>query len=243
MAPFKIKRILTILILLIAGCSDKDELTLPVRVYFKIGISTDESLKAEYFDFTECLIGIQKIRFDGKREVGKDFFFETDPKINLQTISFTQEPTTICAFDIPQGVYNYMKWDLSMKCIEAEGLIDENTEDHPCKGIIFTGNYKSLDGSVIPFIFAVDEPEEFYVLSGDPDGNSNIVLSVDKEYEATVFFDPERAFSAISRQSFENAEISGDALHPKIIISSSKNKYLYEILIYRIFVSASVLVK
>jgi hypothetical protein len=68
-------------------------------------------------------------------------------------------------------------------------------------------------------------------------------LSVNKEYEATVLFAPEKAFSSISRESFEEAEISGDSGNPKIIISSSKNKGLYMILSYRIFQSAEVVVK
>jgi hypothetical protein len=239
----KIKLTIIILILSINGCSDKDDFTLPVKVYFKIGISPVKPLDSEYLSFTECQIGIQRILFEGKREAGTDIFFETDPKMNLQTLSFTQEPMTISVFDIPQGVYNYMRWDISMKCIETEGLIDDRDESYPCIGIIISGNYKALDGSLIPFIFAIDEPEQFSVMSSDPDGNSSIVLSVSKEYEATVFFAPGRAFSAISRESFEEAEISGDSEHPKIIISSSKNKYLYEILLYRIFLSASVIVK
>jgi hypothetical protein len=136
-----------------------------------------------------------------------------------------------------------MKWDISMKCIETEGLIGDRDESYPCIGIVISGNYKSSDGSVIPFIFAIDEPEQFSVISSDPDGNSRIVLSVKKEYEATVYFAPERAFSAISRESFEEAEISGYGEHPNIIISSSSNQDMYEILLYRIFLSASVIVK
>jgi hypothetical protein len=240
MTHYKIKLVIITLILFIAGCTEKDELTLPVKVYFKIGISPDNSLNTEYLDFTKCQIGIQSIQFEGKREAGTDIFFETDPNMNLQTLSFTQQPLIISIFNIPQGIYNYMKWDISMKCIDTEGLIDDH---YPCIGIVISGDYTSLDGSKIPFIFAIDEPELFSVRSYDPNDNSTIVLSVNKEYEATVLFAPEKAFSSISRESFEEAEISGDSGNPKIIISSSKNKGLYMILSYRIFQSAEVVVK
>jgi hypothetical protein len=239
----KIRPVILILMLGLTGCSKKDELTLPVRVYFKIGISQSNSLSNEYLNFSECQIGIRRIRFEGKREAGGDVFFETDPAMNLQTLSFTEQPAIISIFDIPQGIYNIMKWDISLKCIDTEGLIDDRDESYPCIGIIITGNYKSLDGAVIPFIFAIDRPELFSVMSFDPSGNSSIVLSVDKEYEAVVYFAPEKAFSAISRESFEEAEISGDLMQPKIIISSSMNVDLYQILLYRIFLSASVVVK
>jgi hypothetical protein len=239
----KLKVAIVILLLTFTGCSEKNDLTLPVRVSFKIGISHEELLSAQYLDFSECQIGIQRIRFEGKREAGGDVFFETDPAMNLQALSFTEQPATISVFDIPQGIYNIMRWDISMKCIDTEGLIDDRDESYPCIGIIITGNYKSLDGSVIPFIFAIDRPELFSVMSFDPDGNSSIVLSVNKEYEAIVYFAPEKAFSAISRTSFEEAEISDNIMQPMIIISSSMNVDLYQILLYRIFLSASVVVK
>jgi len=238
----KIKLVILALIIFTTGCIRKDDLTLPVKVHFKIGISSDNFLNIEYLAFTECQIGIQGIQFEGKREAGTDIFFETDSKMDLQTISFLQ-PVSISTFDVPQGIYTYMKWDIIMKCIDTEGLIGDRNEYDPCIGIIISGIYKSLEGSEIPFIFAIDEPELFSVRSYDPDNNSKIVLSVRKEYEATVLFDPGKAFSTITRESLENAEPSGDGENLVIIISSSKNQDLYEILLYRIFQSAKVVVK
>jgi hypothetical protein len=107
MTLYKIKVASVILILFMAGCREKDDLTLPVKVYFKIGISPENSLNTEYLHFTDCKIGIQRIQFEGKREAGTDIFFETDPNMNLQTLSFAQQPLTISVFNIPQGIYNY----------------------------------------------------------------------------------------------------------------------------------------
>jgi len=242
MKLYKLQLVGLALILFMTGCKDKDELTLPVRVHFKIGISQDALLKSEYLDFAECQIGIKSIRFEGKREAGTDIFFETDSKVNFQTLSFLQ-PIVISVFDIPQGIYNYMKWDINMKCIRTDGLIDDHFEYTPCIGIVISGSYESLDGTVIPLVFAIDQPEQFNIRANDPYGDSKIVLYVNKEYEATVLFAPDYAFHAISRESLEEAEISGDIGHRKIIISSSQNENLYEILLYRIFQSARVVVK
>jgi|WetSurSiteA1Bulk_404760.scaffolds.fasta_scaffold00804_9 hypothetical protein len=242
MALSKINLVIIILILFISGCTEKDELTLPVGISLKIAISIDNSLNTEYLDFTNCQIGIQSVRFEGQREAGGDVFFESDFKQNFQTISFLQ-PIVISDFDIPQGVYNYMKWDISMKCLDTDGLIDPRDESHPCIGIVFSGEYETLDGSVIPFILAIDEPEKFTVIACDPDDNPTIVLSVNKRYEATVLFAPEKAFSSISRESFEEAEISVVNYNPKIVISSTENEDLYMILLYRIFQFAKVVIK
>lgn len=243
MALNKLKLVVIILVLATAGCIKKDDFTLPVKVSFKIGISPDESFYLDYIDFTGCRIGIQKIGFKGNRELGGNVHFETDPAMNLQTLSCNEQPATISTFDIPQGVYYFMQWDITVKCIDTGGLIDDRDESYPCIGILLIGNYMSLSGSVIPFIFAIDKPEMFRVQSYDPTGEPVIVLSVDKEYEAVVYFAPEKAFTAINRQSLEEAEISGDISNPKIIISSSMNVELYQIMLSGIFLSSSVVMK
>jgi hypothetical protein len=242
MTLFKRKLLSLILVLFIAGCIDKDELTLPVKVYFKVGISSDISLKTKYLNLFECRVGIQSIQFEGKREAGGDIFFETVSTLNMQTLSFLQ-PIIISDFDIPQGIYNSMKWDISMKCIDTEGLIDDNDEESSCIVILISGDYTYMDGSVIPFIFAISEPVQFSVLAYNLYGDSEIALSVNKEYEATVLITPENAFNSIPRQSFEKAGISGEIGYTKIIISSSNNEDLYEFILNRIFQSAKVIVK
>jgi hypothetical protein len=252
MGFYKMKLMSIALIMFIAGCREKDELTLPVSVHLMIGISQDNSLNTEYLGFTECEIGINRIWFEGLREAGPAVYFQTDPKINLPTITFFQ-PVIVSSYDIPQGVYNYMKWDITMYCIENERIFNIETRGwdwndfeenyYCCKAIDIYGSYKSLDGSVIPFIFGIDATEMLSVKAFDPDGNSTIVLSVNKEYDATLLFNPQEAFSSISRESFEKAEISDENGQPVIIISNNTNKGLYEILLYRLFQYARVIVK
>jgi hypothetical protein len=236
-----------ILILSIAGCTKKDDLTLPVKVYFKIGIPPENINSDTYLRFTEGHIGVQRIRFEGKREAGDDVFFETDPKMNLQTLAFsTGENPLISDFDIPQGIFNYMKWDINLKRIATEGLFDDDDTDSLSIGLVIQGTYIYNDGSSITVIVAIDDTEQFSVRydDPDPDPNSGIVLSVDKDYyEAILLLAPVYAFSSISRESLEGADISGDSGHQVIMISRNKNKYLYDNLSYRIEQSASIIFK
>jgi len=229
--------------LFLNGCENKDDLTLPVKVSFKFGISDNQYETSEYLEFTGCRIGVQRIGFEGNREAGGDIHFVTDPSLNLQTLTFNELPVTVSTFDIPQGIYYYMKWDISLKCVDTNGLNDGRDESYPCVGIIFTGNYRTIGGTVVPFALEIDKPEIFRIMSYDTAGDQTIILSVDKEYEAVVWFTPDFAFSAISRQTLEEAEISNDNNNPVIIISSMVNDELYQILLYRIFLSASVTVK
>ncbi len=245
----KIKLVIILLILFLNGCTEKDDLTFPVKVDFKIGISNNPS-KDEYLTFTGGEIGVRRIQFDGKREAGGDVFFETDPKINFSQLTFnaSSQPVTISDFDIPQGIFNYMKWDISLKKIFIDELNDDNGDDDdeddtPNIGLAISGTYSYLNGISIPFILAIDIAEQFSVKSFDPDGNSTIVLSVDKDYDAVLSLDPEYAFHSISRESLEEADTSDDSGTEVIVISSEENEDLYEVLLYRIAQSAKVIVK
>jgi hypothetical protein len=242
-----------ILILFISGCAiQKDELTLPVSVHLKVGISQDNSLDTEYLNITECQIGIESFWFEGRREAGTAIYFQTDPKLNLPIITCF-EPVIISHFDIPQGVYNYMKWCIYLKSIENKIISDIETagwgpfdwmdKSYSMNGIIISGYYESMDGSEIPFMLGISAAEFLSVEAFYPDGKSTFVLSVNNEYEATLLFSPEDIFRSISRESFEEAEISDTNGDPIILITSVTNKELYEILLYRFLQYARVIVQ
>jgi hypothetical protein len=240
MTLYKIKLASITLILFIAGCTEKDDLTLPVKVNFKIGISPEYEYSDTYLSFAEGQIGIQRIQFEGKREAGEDVFFETDPQMNLQTLAFsTGINPVISDFDIPQGIYNYMKWDINLKRI-----VIDNYTDSLSIGLVISGIYEYSDLSSIPVVVYVDDTEQFSVRSDDSGGNSQIVLSVNKDYEAILVLAPGYTFSSISRESLEKAaDISRDRGHSAIMISSSENEDLYENLLYRIEQSAKIIFK
>jgi len=244
----KIKLLLITLILLLAGCQ-KDDLTLPVRVSLKISIFSDYRMD---FNFTEGQISIKRIEFEGIREAGGNVFFETEPDINFPALEFGQQPEIISDFDIPQGIYNHMRWDIYLKKIVTDELIDDNVTDSLNTGLVIKGHYDTwayddwdfelirLDS--IPFIFAMDDTEQFGVRSCDVYNNSTIVFSESKDYEAILWLNLSYAFGSISSVSFMEAEISGDSEHPVVIISSSKNKDLYMIILDRIFRNAKVII-
>ncbi len=264
------KIIFTILILFIGACSEKDELTLPVRVNYRIGIEQPGSVEiklvefmpdnmySESFDFTEGEIGIQKIQFEGQRETGGDVFFETDPRINYQ-VKFApnkyiaEQQALISSFDLPQGIYNNMKWNIYLNSIVTDDYVEANDADLQNVGLVIHGCFRKawyyvwdfgiLDSVyVIPFLFIVDDTEQFSIMSYHNSSNSSIVLSENTAYNAVFSLNLPYAFETISGESFEAADISGDDLNKKVIISSNTNKNLYEIILYRLAISSSVFI-
>ena len=95
---------------------------------------------------------------------------------------------------------------------------------------------------VIPFLFIVDDTEQFSIMSYHNSSNSSIVLSENTAYNAVFSLNLPYAFETISGESFEAADISGDDLNKKVIISSNTNKNLYEIILYRLAISSSVFI-
>jgi len=243
----KTKLVSIILILFIAGCQ-KDDLTLPVRVSLKIRYFSDYTTD---FNFTEGQISIRRIEFEGIRETGGNVFFKTEPDINFPALEFRLQPEIISDFDIPQGIYNHMRWDIYLKKIVTDELIDDIVTDSLNTGFVIKGfyeawmydwEYNEVITDSMPFIFAMDDTEQFGVRSYDVYNNSTIVLSESKDYEAILCINLSYAFGSIS-VSFMEAEISGDSEHPVVIISSSKNKDLYMKILDRIFRNARVIIK
>jgi hypothetical protein len=245
----KIKLSSVILLLFISGCTKKDELTLPVTINLKVGTIPN----AGYCFFTKGRIGVQKIQFEGKRESGGDIFFETDPSNIFPTLEFIEQNETITSFEIPQGIYKLMKWDVYLNKIATDELTDYDYTDSLNTGLVLKGDYGYDDSwfwddepppenwiPSIPVILAIDDIEQFSFKSYFPDPNSTGVFTENKDYKIILIFNLAYAFDSISRESFEKAEISGDSLNQKIIISSNKNKNLYENILSRLATSSRV---
>jgi hypothetical protein len=231
----KINLLCITLILFVAGCriEEKDELTRPGKIYLRIGIRGTGN---EYLMFGGQ-IGIQRIRFEGRREAGEDFFFETDPKMNLQSLEFGIEPVYISNFDIPQGVYTYMKWDIDLKKIAPGELFLLYDLDSLKPGLFISGNYDYGYGEEAPnpIFFVIDDTVK---LSFRSDDNARFILSENRDCVVVLSLDPKYAFSSISQDSIQKLETLGTQGHQIILISSNKNEDLYKDLLDRIIRSA-----
>ncbi|NSW94748.1 MAG: hypothetical protein HPY62_08595 [Bacteroidales bacterium] len=263
MSRFRIKIAIVVLTLCLTGCTERDELKLPVTIQFMMQFQQPVMqwhyeptiTVTELFNVDECLIGIRGIQFEGKREAGEDVFFETDPEITLINIRLTDPmtPATITYFEIPQGIYNYIKCEIFLRDILSGGSVGSNDIDFLNAGFIIKGKFEkkyftdddfvpSPEDYSIPFIMSIDDAE-ILNLSFSPEYNSGkIVIDRNKQYVAILYLDLNHVFKSISSESIENAEMTGEGSNRTVIISSEKNKNLYENLLFRLGQSSTVII-
>jgi|GEM_PF-1035421 hypothetical protein len=229
------------LILFISGCRKKDEYTRPVTVDLKIGVSMDSSLTADFLHVTSVRIGIGGISFRGMRNPGGVYYFETDPKMDFQKFSssWITESVQVSDFDMPQGIYQGMYWDIFLTPLSpdyflSDGLTENELKDIGCVDpgdgywsggptVSVSGIYKSVNGDKLPFVCALSPSVNLNVLSVDEFGNEWITLFVDKDYEAVMTFRFRTNNRVLKQDLFENAEISTGSGYPRIIISALRN--------------------
>jgi hypothetical protein len=236
------------LILLIAGCieQEKEDFTLPVRVHFRIGYKPDYDGQNVSKDGE---IGIQDIQFEGIREAGGNVYFETDPNTDWPHYKFNAMES-ICDYNLPQGIFKYMRWDITLKRIETQKLsyidddlvsyIDDDLDSLSIglilygffeTGLVYTDEWGLPQDLFIPVIIAIDDKEELVARF-----TKGITLSADKDYEAHVLL----SASALSSVNYEGAEITGEGESKRIIITSNKNEDLYEKILYQLLRSVRV---
>lgn len=238
--------VLLAVVLLIPSC-EKDELTLPVKVNFTVGILGKDQLP-EYLSFDKGMISISRIAFEGKREVGKDITFETKPGVAMGPYHYgtVDIQSMITHFDIPQGVYYFMDWDVNLTVMDYEyDTYDIDSED---TGLTIEGFYTNLAGAKIPVIIAIDSFEKFEIQATNLLGESRIVITDENEYNATLQLDLSYTFSPITRDSFENAVVEADDDNDEetfqyIEISSDSNQALYEQILFRLQKSAKIVIQ
>lgn len=234
----KIKLSVIVLILFIYGCTKKDPLTLPVRIHLQVGCnlvqcyySDDPYFPTYTLTLKRCEIGIQRMHFEGIREAGDKYFFDTDPKLNLPVFGFIEQYEPVSEFDIPQGIYSPLSWEIYLKRITFSELADQAEPALQNAGLYIKGFYNHVsylqNGLVdsvlsIPFIFVVPDAEPFIFRSLEVN-----IFNSGEEYTQKLLFDFTDAFESINPDRFEEAEITGEYPNDKIIISNEKNTLLF----------------
>jgi hypothetical protein len=226
-----------ILLLTITGCikKEKDELTLPGKIMLKLSI-------ADHGNDVSPIIwgyaGIKSIRFEGKRDAGEDVFFETNPETIFPTLDI-RTGGYISDFDIPRGVYNYMKIDIDLKRI-VTAQISDNELDSLNIGLVFIGHYYfeyGVPDPPLPVFYTIDDTVK---LSFRSEANQKFVLS-DEESGVSLLLDPFSVLELVGQDVIENLEPSGHPGHQIILISSTNNKAMHDYLMSQISQTARII--
>jgi hypothetical protein len=236
-----IRLFLVIILMLVQQSCIKDEFTRPVRI--SLSVMINEQYKTDGTLLFECgEIVIKEIQFEGKREIGEDYSFNTESGKEFGPLDFYPQSAvreSIANFDLPQGIYTLMKWEFEL----SDGLERfEPDDDYPeTPGLILDGSYINPDGDTLRIIIEIDPFESFECLPVTETGDKKINIISGTTYEADLYLDPYFAFRAISNISLDDADCSDDVI-PVILISSDSNEELYEIILYRLQKSAKIVV-
>ena len=230
-----------LILLLFNGCMPDDELSTPVNVNLHMEMGTNTP-GINYVEFHNIAIAVQQIKFYGIREEGSDIFFNSQPNApyGIYVIRKDQSPPLINAFDIPQGVYNQMRWEIQTLEIDDdyyEDYFDEELDefvDVDDFGIIIEGKYTRLNGSEILLFIAIDPAEILLMETFDTGGNNQLSLLSGQSYNVRLEINPYLAIGNIERSLLENAETDEEDDVYFIEISSDENEDLYERILFRL---------
>lgn len=217
---------------LVSACVDAD-LNKPVKVDVEFYLEQNP-LTINYLTFNKAIIAFDKVRFYGVRDVGNDVVFSSRPGFPFGTfiIPEMQNTSYITYFDIPQGVYNLMRWDIELMEIDDD-IYDDEYIDSDDFGLIFEGTYTRLSGETILLFIAVD-PALLSFETVNAIGNNSIVLDSQMDYTVTIELNPYLAMQGIARNLLEQAETDFEDEVEFLEISSDENEDLYSLVLFRL---------
>jgi len=216
-------------ILVLAVSCQKDELTLPSKVYFSFEMTsyTDTDNDAALlkngnvygnppgpFSFTidKGQMVISAIEFDGKRPQGQDVYFISD--LANPIVAILHEPTIQeeIGFDIPQGIYNRIDVSLHLG----------NTLDAPLK----------IEGIfIMPGLGEINMRFEYtfkdIITIRSTGAGENIVLRKDRPSFARVNIDTGSLFGLVNPAVLANADLIVENGQNVLVISDKHNRPVF----------------
>lgn len=233
-----ILRILVVLVIIILpSCivpgGDDNE---PVRVNFDVRFDVTNQTPA-YFTFSRAILGINSIRFNGVRQAGNDVAFTTRPDRPVGTfvLTPTQFLRPMYYFDIQEGVYNSMRWEVMLMPIDDDAL-GADDDDFPAEnyGFLLEGRYTRQDGLRAEVVFALAENEVLTLQTVALAAARQITLIVGQTYNVELVINPYSLMGGIPRSMLDNAEIDVIDRLNYILITPEDNRELYDLMILRL---------
>lgn len=231
--PFRWFCIIVLISIGLSSC-EPDDLSKPVRVHFEISfVETHEAIS--YLTFDKIIMDIEKISFSGIRQEGNDVLFNTQPgeSLGLHILTPQHNSAYITYFDLPQGIYRQMRWDLELGEID-EDIYPDDYIDSDDFGFIIEGSYTRLDGSTILLFIAIEEEEVIRVESVNEEGEVPVPVLTDNVYTVFLEIDPYDFMRNISRVMLEQAETDEEDDIEFIEISEDENEELYNLVLFQL---------
>lgn len=263
------KRFLSfIFILTVLSSCDEENLSLPTPVNLTFIAEPLQTLNDNVIvDRVE--INISGLEIEGTRDAGGNVFLERQFNQEEAYIDLRSQINNKISIDIPQGIYNNLKFRLNFQRDEEEreeitdeltewlegdedktaeeraedlgDIIEEYLEDvNPA--LLFTAT-ANRNGTTFKVIMPLNDPVIFEIPYINNDGERNISLIKDQKQEFELVFNPDYWFSITSFESLNNAQKGIIEEEEYVFLHKQVNSALYSLIIGRIEESTVVRTK
>ncbi len=206
----------------------KNELKKPTDVSFKMDINRNVSQQG-HLVFTEGNIFIQDFSIEGDRKEGESISFSKSFPEGLNINFSPMNSISELAFDIPQGDYNELVVAFSIKYYNGNS------------NIMVKGAYTNASGDSTPLLYEFKDDDLISIVGEDDEGEASIVLDKDISVNALVQFDPVYWFATVSNSLLDNATLVNLNGTQTILVNSSTNEGIYDLVVDRMEESALTL--
>ena len=124
-------------------------------------------------------------------------------------------------FDIPQGDYTELVITFSTKYNNGNSNISVK------------GTYTDTSGVSIPLLYEFKDDDSISIIGEDDDGDATIVLDKKVSVNTLVKFDPVYWFATVSNNLFDNATLVDVNGTQTILVNSSTNGDIYDLVVDR----------
>lgn len=197
------------------GCK-KSELKKPTEVVFMVDINKEATMNGNLF-FTDGEIVIRSLAFDGVRIKGDDVYFEKEFEGGLVAPFSSVSENNLLKFDIPQGSYTSIR-------------IDFESEQSDFQKIKINGSYKNSSNVIVPITVEVEIIEFYDKIAKNAQGTTTIDLVAGSPSKAIIRLNPVFWFSTVASTQLDNADVTVINGVATILINSTVNSDLYDLL-------------
>jgi len=208
-----------IIFMFLSGCK-KNELKKPTDVTFRMDINRNVSQQG-HLVFTDGYVVIQNFEIDGDRKEGEDILFEKNFPQGLKVNFSPTNNISELVFDIPQGDYTDLVITFSTEYDNNNNILSVN------------GTYTNTSGISFPIVYEYKDDDEITVNGVDADGDATIILDKNTPQNTLVKLDPIYWFAPVSNNLFDNASFVDINGTQTILINSSTNEDIYDIVVDR----------
>ncbi len=205
-------------------------------------------------------INISKLEIEGTRDAGGNVFLDRQFNLEEGYIDLRSQINNKISIDIPQGVYNNLKFRLNFQRDEEEreeitddltewlaGTESETAEERAealgdiiddylgdvNPALLFTAT-AGKNGTTFKIIMPLNDPVIFDIPFINSDGGRNISFIKDQKQEFKVIFNPDYWFSITSFEALNNAEKGTIDGIDYVFLHKQVNSSLYSLIIGRI---------